>query len=123
MSMKSNTTPLSSQLDLNLVHQQPAILSSQLALDALLPLAANVPVAFRLPHCASPSSIPSATTDSVQPPDSDTSASALDGEISLRKIPKPEGEAGRPGRNGYNLHRKLKWDDDTYKCIKVYLSC
>lgn len=34
-------------------------------------------------------------------------------------IPKPQGEAGRPGRGGYNLQEALGWSDVDYKKPKV----
>lgn len=37
------------------------------------------------------------------------------------KILKPEGEAGRPGRGGYNLEKALNWDVDRFKDLKVRL--
>ncbi len=35
------------------------------------------------------------------------------------KLPKPEGEVGRPGRGGYNLQKALKWDSTTFDKVKV----
>ena len=63
----------------------------------------------------------SSTADSIHPADFDSLNNRKD-QTSLGKIPKPEGEAGRPGQNGYNLHAELKWDNDTYKHIKVSIS-
>jgi hypothetical protein len=40
-----------------------------------------------------------------------------DGDNKL--IPKPEGEAGRPGRGGYNLEDKLGWRRKEFQQIKV----
>lgn len=34
-------------------------------------------------------------------------------------IPKPEGEAGRPGRGGYNLEESLEWHSKDYEHLKV----
>ena len=34
-------------------------------------------------------------------------------------ISKPEGEAGRPGRGGYNLEEALKWEHKKYLKVKV----
>lgn len=45
---------------------------------------------------------------------SDRSESAL-----FPKIPKPQGEVGRPGRGGYALSDVLDWDKDTLKKFKV----
>jgi hypothetical protein len=36
-------------------------------------------------------------------------------------IPKPEGEAGRPGRGGYNLENALGWPGKEYRLLKVRL--
>ena len=38
------------------------------------------------------------------------------------KIPKPEGEPGRPGRGGYNLERAINWSNKDYKRLKVFIS-
>ncbi|KAG1856271.1 hypothetical protein C8R48DRAFT_546714, partial [Suillus tomentosus] len=38
------------------------------------------------------------------------------------KIPKPDGEAGRPGRGGYNLENALKWDAGRFKAFKQGIS-
>ncbi|KAG2335429.1 hypothetical protein BDR05DRAFT_954080 [Suillus weaverae] len=35
------------------------------------------------------------------------------------KILKPEGEAGRPGRGGYNLEKALNWDVNRFKSLKA----
>jgi hypothetical protein len=35
------------------------------------------------------------------------------------KIPKPQGEAGRPGRGGYTLRSKLNWSDTQFAQVKV----
>jgi hypothetical protein len=35
------------------------------------------------------------------------------------KIPKPAGDAGRPGSGGYNLERSLAWRKDEFKRLKV----
>jgi hypothetical protein len=37
----------------------------------------------------------------------------------LTKIPKPEGEAGRPGRGGYNLVKELGWTTKQYEDVRV----
>ncbi|KAG2740259.1 hypothetical protein P692DRAFT_20655172, partial [Suillus brevipes Sb2] len=34
------------------------------------------------------------------------------------KIPKPDSEAGRPSRGGYNLEIALKWDSGHFKAFK-----
>lgn len=36
------------------------------------------------------------------------------------QIPKPHGEAGRPGRGGYTLRTAVTWSDKRYDRIKVY---
>ncbi|KAL0563451.1 hypothetical protein V5O48_018615 [Marasmius crinis-equi] len=40
---------------------------------------------------------------------------------SLPKIPKPEGEAGRPKRGGYNLEEKLGWDNTLLAQVKGFV--
>ncbi|KIM63405.1 hypothetical protein SCLCIDRAFT_24297 [Scleroderma citrinum Foug A] len=37
------------------------------------------------------------------------------------KIPKPEGEAGRPGRGGYNLKAQLAWNPATFSKLKKFV--
>ena len=58
--------------------------------------------------------------------DEDGSASDTSSESSLtslesssNKIPKPDGEAGRPGRGGYNLEVQLAWDKAVILNLKV----
>ena len=36
-------------------------------------------------------------------------------------IQKPDGEAGRPGRGGYNLEKVLNWKEQDFKAVKVFL--
>jgi len=36
-----------------------------------------------------------------------------------KQIPKPVGEAGRPGRGGYNLEKTLRWSPKSFKKVKV----
>ncbi|KAJ3740308.1 hypothetical protein EV360DRAFT_90432 [Lentinula raphanica] len=38
------------------------------------------------------------------------------------KIPKPTGEAGRPGRGGYSLRAALKWSDEKHGKVKRYIN-
>ncbi|KAI9459799.1 hypothetical protein HD554DRAFT_2176858 [Boletus coccyginus] len=40
-------------------------------------------------------------------------------ESSSNKIPKPDGEAGRPGRGGYNLEAQLAWDKAVFSKLKM----
>ena len=42
-----------------------------------------------------------------------------DSENDKELIPKPEGEAGRPGRGGYNLEDKLGWRRKEFQQMKV----
>ncbi|KIJ29386.1 hypothetical protein M422DRAFT_71204 [Sphaerobolus stellatus SS14] len=37
------------------------------------------------------------------------------------KIRKPPGEAGRPGRGGYNLQETLDWDAKNFKILKTFI--
>lgn len=45
--------------------------------------------------------------------------SVTDSDTESELILKPDGEAGRPGRGGYNLEEALKWDHKKYLRIKV----
>lgn len=48
--------------------------------------------------------------------DSDSSSDSGSADV---KIPKPPGEAGRPGRGGYTLEEALDWNSKTFKKLKV----
>jgi hypothetical protein len=50
-----------------------------------------------------------------QPPEENLS----EGKSDL--IQKPDGEAGRPGRGGYNLEKVLDWKEPDLKAFKVFL--
>jgi hypothetical protein len=56
---------------------------------------------------------PGAESDGETQSDSDSATS--DDQL----IPKPDGEAGRPGRGGYNLEEALGWEHKKYRRIKV----
>ncbi|KAI6168833.1 hypothetical protein EDD17DRAFT_1502832 [Pisolithus thermaeus] len=54
------------------------------------------------------------------PAPSESSLSSLESELGgSDKIPKPSGEAGRPGHGGYNLEDQLGWGEDCFKNLKV----
>jgi hypothetical protein len=54
------------------------------------------------------------------PSPSESSLSSLESEVGdVGKIPKPNSEAGRPGRGGYNLEEQLGWGEDDFKTLKV----
>jgi len=57
---------------------------------------------------------------SPAPSESSLSSIASEQEAS-DKIPKPSGEAGRPGRGGYNLEEQLGWGEEGFKALKVNL--
>jgi hypothetical protein len=50
-------------------------------------------------------------------------AGSAEDEVEDEPIPKPQGEAGRPGRGGYNLEAALAWDQLDYQKFKVGLCC
>ena len=54
------------------------------------------------------------------PSESSLSSIASEQEAS-EKIPKLIGEAGRPGRGGYNLEEQLGWGEEGFKALKVNL--
>jgi len=56
------------------------------------------------------------------PAPSESSLSSIASEQEANdKIPKPSGEAGRPGRGGYNLEEQLGWGEEGFKALKVSL--
>jgi hypothetical protein len=73
-------------------------------------------------------SVPASRNDSA-PEDSDSSLSSLSSdsgsdtdeadEDGNKKIPKPAGEAGRPGRGGYTLRVALGWNARNHKKLQV----
>ncbi|KAI6163466.1 hypothetical protein EDD17DRAFT_1756048 [Pisolithus thermaeus] len=57
------------------------------------------------------------------PAPSESSLSSLESELGgSDKIPKPSGEAGRPGRGGYNLEDQLGWGEDSFKNLKQFVN-
>lgn len=65
-----------------------------------------------------PSTVDEGEDDSMS--DAGSSESSLTSLESLgNKIPKPDGEPGRPGRGGYNLEAQLAWDSTTFSKLKV----
>ena len=53
--------------------------------------------------------------------DDDDEPESEEGEEVRKKLPKPQGEAGRPQSGGYDLQDKLNWNDRTYESILVGL--
>lgn len=49
----------------------------------------------------------------------DEDEESMDDDEEDDKIPKPNGEVGRPGRGGYNLRIALGWEDERYDKVKV----
>ena len=60
----------------------------------------------------------SSGSDSSELSDSDSST-----DSDVAKIPKPPGEAGRPGRGRYTLEEALDWNPKMYKKLKVRDNC
>lgn len=56
-------------------------------------------------------------TPALKAPVSDSDGE--DSEDEGDKIPKPEGEVGRPKRGGYNLRQKLDWSSNDYEAVNV----
>jgi hypothetical protein len=69
----------------------------------------------------SDSETPSATknVDSNGNRDTLTVTRSADSTEKSDLIPKPDGEAGRPGRGGYNLQTFLKWTPRRWKEVQV----
>jgi len=78
---------------------------------------------------ATPSESESSDSESERGPDSDLASDKDDNDKDDNDnddngsrsgvIPKPEGEAGRPGRGGYNLEESLEWRSKDYERLKV----
>ena len=68
------------------------------------------------------SATPESSIASSDESDSEATVSTDTDNPDCSKIPKPEGEPGRPGRGGYNLERAIGWPVKDYKCLKV-LQC
>ncbi|KAH0825670.1 hypothetical protein J3R83DRAFT_11688 [Lanmaoa asiatica] len=83
-------------------------------------------------HCATPTSSrvstpsspvqvphsPSTVAEAEHDPMSDAASTDSSMESLRNKIPKPEGEPGRPGRGGYNLKVQLAWDNSMFLKLK-----
>ena len=69
--------------------------------------------------------IESCRARSDSPSSMESSLSSLDKEqeSDRKRIPKPSGEVGRPGRGGYNWEDQLGWGKDGCKKLKVIFSC
>jgi hypothetical protein len=62
-----------------------------------------------------------ATGSGVPEPESESESqwSSSDNVSETGRIPKPDGEPGRPGRGGYNLQEALAWDSKSFQRLKV----
>ena len=115
---------LSSHIDL--VFTPPIILSSQ---EELVFIPAAPPTTVKLiPQPAHRKStlqpahhpVPeSSSTDNNMSDGASLESSLTSIESGTIKISKPEGEAGRPGRGGYNLKAQLAWNPATFLKLKV----
>ncbi|KAH6911745.1 hypothetical protein BKA70DRAFT_1423499 [Coprinopsis sp. MPI-PUGE-AT-0042] len=52
--------------------------------------------------------------------DSETTSHRYEAPSSPGLIPEPDGEAGRPGRGGYNLQQKLDWAPGLYQAVRNF---
>lgn len=66
-------------------------------------------------------SLSDSSLEGLDSDEEDEEARAIDQDTS-GLIPKPDGEAGRPGRGGYNLEQALGWEAKKYQSIKVRLA-
>lgn len=76
---------------------------------------------MRISRGATPATSYGSSGDDDSDSESVTSISSLSSDSSMEdgKIQKPEGEAGRPGRGGYNLERAINWQAQEYKRLKA----
>ncbi|KAK7461785.1 hypothetical protein VKT23_008217 [Stygiomarasmius scandens] len=80
----------------------------------------RIQVSFLAPYDA-PSAYPS--NDVIMNFRNDHERPVRSGTISeWTNIRKPEGEAGRPGRGGYNLRKALGWGKRENKCVQEYVN-
>lgn len=47
------------------------------------------------------------------------SETSSESDLEERKVPKPNGEASRPNRGGYNFRAQLSWPKSTYNQFRV----
>ncbi|KIM64207.1 hypothetical protein SCLCIDRAFT_23549 [Scleroderma citrinum Foug A] len=115
---------------INLVFTPPIILSSR---EELVFIPAAPPTTVKLipqpAHCKStlqPAHHPVPESSSTDDDDDMSDGASLESSLtSLEsgtiKIPKPEEEAGRPGRGGYNLKAQLAWNPATFSKLKKFV--
>lgn len=73
-----------------------------------------------VPRANSPVPLPVNDLEAAPEAAPEESLSEQDEEESLHeKIPKPDGEAGRPNRGGYNLSQVLNWTGQDFEAVKV----
>ncbi|KIK75538.1 hypothetical protein PAXRUDRAFT_172546 [Paxillus rubicundulus Ve08.2h10] len=61
--------------------------------------------------------------DSATSEGSSSESSLTSLEYETNKIPKPEGEAGRPSRGGYNLEAQLAWNATSFSKLRKFVHC
>ncbi|PPQ93401.1 LOW QUALITY PROTEIN: hypothetical protein CVT25_004684 [Psilocybe cyanescens] len=59
------------------------------------------------------------SSDSQSGDEEDEEDELESGSELVKLIPKPKGEAGRPGSGGYNLQEELAWSERTYEAVVV----
>ena len=123
-------SPLSSQAERPIT--PPTVLSFQSDLSSMMPISSisrsqtplrnsnKKEVWFERRRSKSVNTIPeSSGASSNEDSDSESVMSTSTDVSEEGKIPKPEGEPGRPGRGGYNLERAVNWPAKDYKRLKV----
>ena len=62
------------------------------------------------------------TSLSDLPDSADTRSQSSSMNTDDELIPKPDGEAGRPGRGGYNLEKALNWSPKAFRKLQVFMA-
>lgn len=68
-----------------------------------------------------PTTKPTALPARYESPSTSSESSSEESDSDDEQIPKPSGEAGRPGRGGYNLEDALDWDPKDFAKLKVFI--
>lgn len=64
-------------------------------------------------------SLDTQTSASYETDDVSLKDEPMERPVSIPKIPKPQGEVGRPGRGGYNLRMALNWSPSEFNAVRV----
>ena len=72
-------------------------------------------------NCLKPTTKPTALPARYESPSTSSESSSEESDSDDEQIPKPSGEAGRPGHGGYNLEDALDWDPKDFAKLKAFI--